>query len=181
MLLLCGKWWAVDQSNNQQRKASHISVKVRDILELHTFKYCCEQERPKGVSAPKRWLMNSFGSHLRVPFPVPVAWWTVGKSTPVVSLASWYLGLLSQPAAAEVLCFQIWEFYNEAEQLQFSLHSGNEWLCVPCHPVLIWALMYFINKGLLSSLTVVTPWFQCRMHAVRGYTINNQLAAITPF
>lgn len=47
--------------------------------------------------------------------------------------------------------------FNEAKQLQFSLQSGRERLCVPCHPVLIWALMYFINKGLLSSLTVVTP------------------------
>lgn len=166
---------------SKRGRQSHISVKVRDILEFRAFKYCCEQERPKGVSAPKWWLMNSLSLHLWVPFPVPAAWWTVGKRTPVGSLASWYLGLLLKPTAAEVLCLQIWEFYNEAEQLQCSLQSGNERLCVPCHPVLIWALMYFINKGLLSSLTVMTPWFQCRMQAVRGYTINNQLAAITPF
>ena len=154
---------------------------MRDILEFHTFEYCCEEERLKGVSAPKRWLMKSFGLDLRVPLPVQVDRWTVGKWTPVGSLASWYLARRSEPKAAELLCFQTLEFYNEAGQLQFSLQSGNERLCVPCHPVLIWALMYFINKGLLSSLTVMTPWFQCRMHAVQGYTINNQLAAITPF
>lgn len=100
VLHFCGKCQTVDQRNNQERKSSHISVKVREILEFHTFKYCCEQERPKGVSAPKRWLMNSFGLHLWVPFPVPAAWWTLGKRTPVGGLASWYLGLLSKPTAA---------------------------------------------------------------------------------
>lgn len=155
---------------------------MRDIFSnFILFKYCCEQERPKGVSAPKRWLMNSFGLHLWVPFPVPAAWWTVGKRTPVGSLASWYLGAPVEANGSKFCASRFGSFFNESKQLQFSLQSGSERLCVPCHPVLIWALMYFINKGLLSSLTVVTPWFQCRMHAVRGYTINNQLAAITPF
>lgn len=54
VLHLCGKCQTVDLYNNQERKASHISVKVRDILKFHTLEYCCEPERPKGVSAPKR-------------------------------------------------------------------------------------------------------------------------------
>lgn len=106
----------------------------------------------------------------------PDGLWVKGKT-------SWKLGLLifGAPIEASFVPPDLGVVFNEAKQLQFSFQSGNEGLCVPCHPVLIWALMYFINKGLLSSLTVVTPWFQCRMHAVRGYNINNQLAAITPF
>lgn len=68
-------------------------------------------------------------------------------------------GALVKAGTGKVLSLRNWEFffYNEAEQLQFSLQLGNARLCASCHPVLIWALMYFINKGLLSSLTVVTP------------------------
>lgn len=47
-----------------------------------------------------------------------------------------------------------------------------------CHPVLIWALMYLINKGVLFSLTVVTPWFLRGRRVARGYAVNNPLAAI---
>lgn len=113
------KCQTVDLCNNQERKASHISVKVRDILEFHTFKYCCEQERPKGVSAPKRWLMNSFDLHLWVPVPVPAAWWTVGKRTPVGSLASWYLGLLLQPTAASFCASRFWSFIMKPSSCSF--------------------------------------------------------------
>ncbi len=47
-----------------------------------------------------------------------------------------------------------------------------------CHPVLIWALMYLINKGALFSLTVVTPWFLRGRRVAQGYAVNNPLAAI---
>lgn len=47
-----------------------------------------------------------------------------------------------------------------------------------CHPVLIWALMYLINKGALFSLTVVTPWFLRGRLVAQGYAVNNPLAAI---
>lgn len=139
-----------------------------------------EFQPPPSFLPPKRWLMNSSGLRLWVPFPVPAP---DGLQVKEHQLEARPLDIWGSrwSRLQQVLCLQIWEFSNEAEQLQFSLQSGNERLCVSCHPVLIWALMYFINKGLLSSLTVVTPWFQCRMHAGRGYTINNQLAAITPF
>lgn len=58
-----------------------------------------------------------------------------------------------------MVCLVILEILSVAELWQLvppSRLERNESLCVPCHPVLIWALMYFINKGLLSSLTVVT-------------------------
>lgn len=54
VLHLCGKCQPLDLYNNEERKASHISVKVRDILKFHTLEYCCQLERPKGVSAPRR-------------------------------------------------------------------------------------------------------------------------------
>lgn len=100
VLHLCAKCQTMDLCYNQERKSSHISVKAREISEFHTLKYCCEQERLRAVLAPKRWLMNSLGLHLWVPFPVPAAWWTLGKRTPVGGLASWYLGLLLKPTAA---------------------------------------------------------------------------------
>lgn len=179
VLLLCGKCQTVDLCNNRERKASHISVRVRDILEYRTFKILLRTGKAKRSASSKNddsW--TTYIYEFLFLCQRPDALW--------VRELSWKFGLSTSGSPVDsqlrqVVCLKIWEFYNEAEQLQFSLQSGNERLCVSCHPVLIWALMYFINKGLLSSLTVVTPWFQCRMHAGRGYTINNQLAAITPF
>lgn len=132
--LVWRKCQIVDLCNNQKRKASHISVKVRVILEFHTFKYCCEQERQKGVSAPKRWLMNSFGLHLWVPFPLPVAWWTVGKSTPVGSLASWYLVLLSKLTVLKFCAHRFGSFIWSRAAAVFSTVWKREALCPlsPC-------------------------------------------------
>lgn len=109
-----------------------------------------------------------------------VTWlWVKEKQFEARPLDIWRCG--REPAPASLITPELGGFTKKPSSCSFPLQRGSERLCVSCHPVLIWALMYFINKGLLSSLTVVTPWFQCRMHAGRGYTINNQLAAITPF
>lgn len=164
-------------NNLGEKKATLISVRKK----MYHFKLSHVKANTKGLKDCQlpnddSWKAPCFYEFLFLCQRSDGLW---AKENPFETGAPWKLELLSKPAK---FCHcRIGSSYNEAEQLQFPLQLGNVRLCASCHPVLIWALMYFINKGLLSSLTVVTPWFQCRMHAGRGYTINNQLAAITPF
>lgn len=162
--LVCEEQFVPDSSRTMTSTDSK-SFQPLDILAFYSSR------------APKCWFLLLLPP--RCIFEVPLCrWpeqlWAETSWKPTLWIFFWLL-LKSKVA------FLTFFFFFKAKELLLFLSSANSRHCVSCHPVLIWTLMYFINKELLSSLTVVTPWFQCRMRVAQGYNINNQHAAITPF